>query len=178
MGLFKILLGPLGLGLPLRPTTGRERSRRYQRQSNRLLEELVDQDFYGGPPASSDTRTRMECPACREYVVVGASICAFCSFPIAEVALAQQLQAAREQGKIRHEEDMQEKVSARTAEDSYRTRLFEQSQAKRQKENAARKALEIQQATEKLGTEVVQCPFCSLYIAAESTSCPHCDNNL
>jgi hypothetical protein len=74
----------------------------------------------------------MECPACREYVVVGASICAFCSFPIAEVALAQQLQAAREQGKIRHEEDMQEKVSARTAEDSYRTRLFEQSQAKRQ----------------------------------------------
>lgn len=171
MGLFKILLGPLGLGLPIRPTTGRERSRRYQRQSNRLLEELVDQDFYGGPPASSDTRTRMECPACREYVVVGASICAFCSFPIAEVAAAQQLQAAREQ-------EMQEEVSFRRAEDSYRTRLFEQSQAERQQRNAARKALEIQQATEKLGTEVVQCPFCSLYIAAESTSCPHCDNNL
>lgn len=178
MGLFKILLGPLGLGLPLRPTTGRERSRRYQRQTNRLLEDLVDQGFYGGQPASSDTRTRMECPACREYVVVGASICAFCQYPIAEVAAAEQRQAAMELKRVRLDEERQEKESARAAEDAYRTRLFEQSQAKRQKENAARKALEIQQATESLGTEVVQCPFCSLYIAAESTSCPHCDNNL
>ena len=41
MGIIKkaLLFG----GIPVRPTTGRERSRRYQRETNRLLEEILNQ---------------------------------------------------------------------------------------------------------------------------------------
>jgi hypothetical protein len=62
MGLLKILLGPLGLGLPLRPTTGRERSRRYQRQTNRLLGDNLAQGAAYGGYVPVDSGSRIPCP--------------------------------------------------------------------------------------------------------------------
>jgi hypothetical protein len=74
----------------VRPTTTRERSRRYQRQANSLqrqanniLEEQLSalnnmtqqQQFLQTP---TDARPRGECPYCKELMVVGASTCPHC----------------------------------------------------------------------------------------------------
>ena len=66
MGLFKTLLGPFGLGLPLRPTTKRERfqynSVAAQNQTNELLERLIDSIDTTGtatPSAPPSSRPRV-----------------------------------------------------------------------------------------------------------------------
>jgi hypothetical protein len=81
MGLFKII--GLVSGLPIRPTTGRERARRYQRQANNLLEEQLYAIQNLAQPqqviqAPSDSRPRGTCPACMEMMLVGASTCPHC----------------------------------------------------------------------------------------------------
>ena len=80
MGLFKII--GLFSGLPIRPTTGRERARKYQRQANNLSEEqlytmqnLAQQQSTQVP---NDMRRRGTCPACLEMMLVGASTCPHC----------------------------------------------------------------------------------------------------
>jgi hypothetical protein len=80
MGLFKFLAGPFGLGvLPIRPTTGRERARKYQREANDLLEKQLHaiQDL-AQPQTPSDGRPRGTCPACLEMMLAGASTCPHC----------------------------------------------------------------------------------------------------
>ena len=66
----------------MRLTTGRERSRRYQREANDLLEEQLDvmQNLAQPqtPQAPSDTRPRGKCPECLEMMLQGASTCPYC----------------------------------------------------------------------------------------------------
>ena len=81
MGLFKFI--GMVSGLPIRPTTGRERARKYQRQANNLLEEQLDAIQNLAQPqqviqAPSDSRPRGTCPACMEMMLVGASVCPHC----------------------------------------------------------------------------------------------------
>ena len=81
MGLFKAIFS-LSTGIPMRLTTGRERSRRYQREANDLLEEQLDvmQNLAQPqtPQTPSDTRPRGKCPECLELMLVGASTCPYC----------------------------------------------------------------------------------------------------
>ena len=81
MGLFKSIFS-LSTGIPMRLTTGRERSRRYQREANDLLEEQLDvmQNLAQPqtPQAPSDTRPRGKCPECLEMMLQGASTCPYC----------------------------------------------------------------------------------------------------
>jgi hypothetical protein len=84
MGLFKII--GIAAGLPLRPTTTRERSRRYQREANDLLEQQLHAIQNQAQPRNvtqvrqvpSDTRPRRACPECLEMMLVGASTCPHC----------------------------------------------------------------------------------------------------
>ena len=84
MGLFKII--GLASGLPLRPTTGRERARKYQRQANQLLEAQVNemqqlnamQHAQQQQQVSENTRPRGACPHCHEFMLVGANVCPHC----------------------------------------------------------------------------------------------------
>ena len=84
MGFFKIL--GIATGLPLRPTTTRERSRRYQREANDLLEQQLyaiqdtakTRNVTQVRQVPSDTRPRRACPACLEMMLVGASTCPHC----------------------------------------------------------------------------------------------------
>ena len=84
MGLFKII--GIAAGLPLRPTTTRERSRRYQREANDLLEQQLYAIKGQAQPqiinqvrqVPNDTRPRRACPACLEMILVGASTCPHC----------------------------------------------------------------------------------------------------
>ncbi len=84
MGLFKFI--GLMSGLPIRPTTGRERARKYQRQANDLLEEQLyaiqnlapQQQIQQPSPFPNDTRPRGTCPACLEMMLVGATTCPHC----------------------------------------------------------------------------------------------------
>ena len=84
MGLFKII--GLASGLPIRPTTGRERARKYQRQANQLLEAQVNemqklnamQRAQQQQLVSEDTRPRGACPHCHEFMLVGANVCPHC----------------------------------------------------------------------------------------------------
>ena len=81
MGLFKFI--GMVSGLPIRPTTGRERARKYQRQANDLLEEQLYAIQNLTQPqqvsqALSDSRPRGTCPACMEMMLVGASTCPHC----------------------------------------------------------------------------------------------------
>ncbi len=63
----------------MRPTTGRERSRRYQREANDLLEaQLYAIQDLAQPQTPSDTRPRGTCPACLEMMLRGASTCPHC----------------------------------------------------------------------------------------------------
>ena len=63
----------------MRLTTGRERSRRYQREANDLLEEqLYAIQNLAQPQAPSDTRPRGTCPECHEMMLRGASTCPYC----------------------------------------------------------------------------------------------------
>ena len=66
----------------MRLTTGRERSRRYQREANDLLEEQLDamQNLAQPqtPQTPSDTRPRGKCPECLEMMLQGASTCPYC----------------------------------------------------------------------------------------------------
>lgn len=98
MGLFKII--GLFSGLPIRPTTGRERSRMYQRQANDLLEEqlyaIQNLSQQQVTPFPNDTRPRGTCPACHELMIVGASMCPHCQtkgifWPETKVAAEQSL---------------------------------------------------------------------------------------
>ena len=82
MGLFKFLLGPfnpLGPGLPIRPTTRKER---YMRDSLKELENLGNQiqNSRTSPVGAqgTDTRRRGTCPMCLELILVGASKCIHC----------------------------------------------------------------------------------------------------
>ena len=78
MGLFKTIFS-LSTGIPMRLTTGRERSRRYQREANDLLEEQLDvMQSLAQPQAPSDTRPRGKCPECLEMMLIGASTCPHC----------------------------------------------------------------------------------------------------
>lgn len=78
MGLFKTIFS-LSTGIPMRLTTGRERSRRYQREANDLLEEQLDaMQNLAQPQTPSDTRPRGTCPACLEMMLRGASTCPHC----------------------------------------------------------------------------------------------------
>ena len=78
MGLFKAIFS-LSTGIPMRLTTGRERSRRYQREANDLLEEQLDaMQNLAQPQTPSDTRPRGTCPACLEMMLRGASTCPHC----------------------------------------------------------------------------------------------------
>jgi hypothetical protein len=84
MGLLKII--GIAAGLPLRPTTTRERSRRYQREANDLLEQQLHAIQDQAQPRNvtqvrqvpSDTRPRRACPECLEMMLVGASTCPHC----------------------------------------------------------------------------------------------------
>ncbi len=104
MGIIKI--GMLFCGIPVRPTTGRERSRKYQRQTNQLLSGQLNalewisqpsaQEWDGRPPSQpsaqewdgrplsqpsareQDGRPRRPCPACLEFMIEGASTCPHC----------------------------------------------------------------------------------------------------
>jgi len=91
MGIIKI--GMLFCGIPVRPTTGRERSRKYQRQTNQLLRGQLNaferisqpsaQEWDGRPlsqPSAQeqDGRPRRPCPACLEFMIEGASTCPHC----------------------------------------------------------------------------------------------------
>ena len=84
MGLFKII--GIAAGLPLRPTTTRERSRRYQREANDLLEQQLYAIQDQAKPRNvtqvrqvpNDSRPRRACPACLEMMLVGASTCPHC----------------------------------------------------------------------------------------------------
>jgi len=104
MGLFKII--GLFSGLPIRPTTGRERSRMYQRQANDLLEEqlyaIQNLSQQQVTPFPNDTRPRGTCPACHELMIVGASMCPHCQtegifWPETKVAAEQSLRPLAEQ---------------------------------------------------------------------------------
>ncbi len=78
MGLFKAIFS-LSTGIPMRLTTGRERSRRYQREANDLLEEQLDaMQNLAQPQTPRDTRPRGTCPACLEMMLRGASTCPHC----------------------------------------------------------------------------------------------------
>ena len=81
MGIFKAA-GWFVTGGAIRPTTTRERSRLYQRQANDILEEqlyalqdLSQQQVVSSP---NDSRPRGTCPACHEFIVIGASTCRYC----------------------------------------------------------------------------------------------------
>jgi hypothetical protein len=77
MGILKIL--GIASGIPMRPTTGRERSRRYQREANDLLEEQLGAiQNLAQPQTPSDTRARGTCPECLEMMLIGASTCPHC----------------------------------------------------------------------------------------------------
>lgn len=82
MGIFKAI-GWFVTGGAVRPTTTRERSRMYQRRANNLLEEqlnvmqnLAQQQQFTQLP--TDARPRGTCPACMEFMLVGASTCPNC----------------------------------------------------------------------------------------------------
>jgi hypothetical protein len=84
MGLFKFLLGPFnpfGPGLPIRPTTRKER---YMRDSLKELEKFNHQVASQNQSATArgnnyqDVRPRGTCPACLEMILVGASKCMHC----------------------------------------------------------------------------------------------------
>ena len=64
---------------PVRFTTGRERSRMYQRQTNALLEEILTTQQFGYQNVGQvDLRPRATCPACLEMILVGATTCPHC----------------------------------------------------------------------------------------------------
>jgi hypothetical protein len=78
MGVFK-WMASVGSGFILSPQTTRERSRKYQREANELLEEQLHaiQDL-AQPQTPSDTRPRRPCPWCLEMMLRGASTCPHC----------------------------------------------------------------------------------------------------
>ena len=84
MGIFKFLLGPFnpfGPGLPIRPTTRRER---YMRDSITELESLnnqLDKIATGKNmlnESNRDDRPRGTCPSCKELILVSATKCKHC----------------------------------------------------------------------------------------------------
>lgn len=78
MGVFK-WMASVGSGFILSPQTTRERSRKYQREANELLEEqLYAIQNLAQPQTPSDTRPRGTCPECLEMMLVGASTCPHC----------------------------------------------------------------------------------------------------
>ena len=78
MGVFK-WMASVGSGFILSPQTTRERSRKYQREANDLLEAQLHaiQDL-AQPQTPSDARPRGTCPECLEMMLIGASTCPHC----------------------------------------------------------------------------------------------------
>ena len=78
MGVIKFFASVASGGI-LSPQTTRERSRKYQRQANELLEDqLYAIQNLAQPQTPSDTRPRGECPSCKEMMLRGASTCPYC----------------------------------------------------------------------------------------------------
>ena len=72
-------------GAPIRPTTTRERSRRYQRRTNELLEDIADAQDASLPVAFRANQTSIipstkSCPDCAEQIQLAARKCRFCGF--------------------------------------------------------------------------------------------------
>jgi hypothetical protein len=78
MGLFKFFASVATGGI-LSPQTTRERSRKYQREANDLLEAQLHaiQDL-AQQQTPTDTRQRGKCPECLEMMLIGASTCPHC----------------------------------------------------------------------------------------------------
>ena len=78
MGLLKFFAS-VGSGFILSPQTTRERSRKYQREANDLLEEQLNAiQNLAQQQTPTDTRPRGKCPECLEMMLIGASTCPHC----------------------------------------------------------------------------------------------------
>jgi DnaJ-class molecular chaperone len=78
MGLIKFFAS-VGSGFILSPQTTRERSRKYQREANALLEEQLNAiENLAQQQSPTDARPRGTCPECLEMMLVGASTCPHC----------------------------------------------------------------------------------------------------
>ena len=173
-------------GLPIRPTTGRERARKYQRQANDLLEEQLyalqnlapQQQILQPTPIPNDTRPRGTCPACLEMMLVGASTCPYCQttgiiWPETSQQRAEaELRAQEAQLRDQMHREARKELEARAVSE------LKQDQSRRHQVNITKRENEKRAASAELGVDAIQCPFCAVFIPTTSTSCPHCENNL
>ena len=128
----------------------------------------------------NDTRPRGTCPACLEMMIVGASVCPYCrttgitwSTETSQQRAEEQLRA--QEARLRAQEAQ---LRAQMDRDARAVSELEQDQLRRHQVNSTKRLHEKQVASVELGVDVIQCPFCAVFIPATSTSCPHCENNL
>ncbi len=117
----------------------------------------------------NDTRPRGTCPACLEMMIVGASVCPYCR--------TTGITWSTETSQQRADEQLRAQM-AREAQEAQDVSEWEQEQPRRQQLNSTKRVHEKRAASVELGVDVIQCPFCAVFIPATSTSCPHCENNL
>ena len=124
----------------------------------------------------NDTRPRGTCPACLEMMIVGASVCPYCRTTGITWLTGTSQKPGDEQ--LRAQEAQLRAQMAREAREAQDVSEWEQEQPRRQQLNSTKRVHEKRAASVELGVDVIQCPFCAVFIPATSTSCPHCENNL
>ena len=181
MGLFK---GMMFLsGLPVRPTTTRERGRSYQRQTNRLLEDIADSvanQNHVGAETSYDSEPTRKCPDCAERILIEARKCRFCGIRFSDEDIAEQMKA--------YEVNRNSAIAARANQSPTSTGDF---LVKAQKlgdrftkfvnelnEKHSSNKSEISEAAEVSSETHIDCPSCKQMIMRSAVICRHCQKSV